>query len=171
IYKKADQIDVLVSDLFSATLEDLDELKVSCTDESSEVIGEIIRKYDDRELVTLNDIPKMLIRVDVKRLSQVIGNIISNSYKYANTKIEVSYKLVDDYLEMRIKDFGPGVPPDELDLITNKFYRGKQWAESKEEGSGLGLYIAKMLMEKMDGELLTASEGEGLTVTLMISLS
>ena len=171
IYKKADQIDVLVSDLFSSTMADLDELKVHLNDENSEVLNDIIRKYDDRELVSLSDIPTVLINIDVKRMSQVIGNIISNSYKYANTEIEVSYKLVDDYLEMSIKDFGPGVPTDELDLITNKFYRGKQWDESKEEGSGLGLYIAKMLMEKMDGELLTASEGEGLTVTLMIPLS
>ncbi|MCR5356222.1 MAG: HAMP domain-containing histidine kinase [Lachnospiraceae bacterium] len=170
IYKKADQIDVLVSDLFSATLEDLDELKVSCTDESSEVIRDIIQKYDDRELVTLTDIPKVLIRVDVKRLSQVIGNIISNSYKYAGTGIKVNCRQVDDYLQLNIKDSGPGVPDDELDLITNKFYRGKQWAGSKEEGSGLGLYIAKTLMEKMDGELL-ASNDEGLTVTLMIPLS
>lgn len=171
IYKKADQIDVLVSDLFSSAMEELDELKVSCRDENAEVLADIIRKYDDRELVSPADIPKLLIHVDVKRLSQVIGNIISNSYKYAGTKIEVSYKPVEDYLEMDIKDFGPGVPEDELNLITNKFYRGRQWAQSREEGSGLGLYIARLLMEKMDGELIPSCEGDGLTITLMIPLS
>lgn len=171
IYKKADQIDVLVSDLFSSTMEDLDELRVSCSDESSEVLNDIIRKYDDRNLVTSQSIPKVLIHIDAKRMSQVIGNIISNSYKYANTRIDVCYKLVDDYLEMDIKDSGPGVPEDELSLITNKFYRGKQWADSKEEGSGLGLYIAKLLMEKMDGELLPVNLDKGLMITLMLPLS
>lgn len=171
IYMKADQIDKLVSDLFSSTMEELDELKVNCIDESSLILNDIIKKYDDRELVTSGELPRILIHIDAKRLSQVIGNIISNSYKYAGTKIEVSYRPVDDYLEMKIRDHGPGVPEDELSLITNKFYRGRDWAESREEGSGLGLYIAKMLMEKMDGELLVENVDEGLLITLMIPLS
>ena len=171
IYKKADQIDVLVSDLFSSAMEDLDELKVHCEDVSSEVIGEIVKKYDDRGLVSSGDIPGALIRIDVKRMSQVIGNIISNSYKYADTRIEAGYRLVDEYLEMNIRDHGPGVPEDEIGLITNKFYRGRQWESGGVEGSGLGLYIARMLREKMDGGLVASSKGEGLCITLMIPLS
>ena len=171
IYKKTEQIDVLVSDLFSSTLEDLGEFKVSCTDEKASVLGEIIAKYDDKSKVVATDIPDVLIHIDTKRMSQVIGNIISNSYKYAGTKIDVSYRIEEEFLEMTIKDYGPGVPEEELSLIANKFYRGKQWADSKQEGSGLGLYIAKMLMEKMDGELLPESKGEGLSITLLIPLS
>jgi signal transduction histidine kinase len=78
---------------------------------------------------------------------------------------------VEDYIEMSVKDSGPGIPDNELNLVTNKFYRGKEWEESKEEGSGLGLYIAKTLMEKMDGELILESKGDGLKVILMIPLS
>ncbi|MBP5733910.1 MAG: ATP-binding protein, partial [Lachnospiraceae bacterium] len=107
----------------------------------------------------------------VRRMGQVIGNIIVNSYKYANTRIEAVFSLQEEYLQMKISDHGPGVSPEELSLITNKFYRGKQWKESKESGSGLGLYIAKTLMEKMDGELLAESAGEGLSISLVIPLS
>ena len=171
IYKKTEQIDVLVSDLFSSTLEDLGEFKVSCTDEKASLLGDIVAKYDDKSKVETTEIPDALIRIDTKRMSQVIGNIISNSYKYAGTKIDVSYRIVEEFLEMTIRDYGPGVPEEELSLIANKFYRGKQWAESKQEGSGLGLYIAKMLMEKMDGELLPESKGDGLSITLLIPLS
>ncbi len=171
IYKKADQIDVLVSDLLSSTMEELDELRVVCTDESAAVLGEIVHRYDDRKLADPADIPEVLVRIDVRRMSQVIGNILSNSYKYAGTKIEIAFRVVDEYLEMRIRDFGPGVSEDEIGLITNKFYRGRQWADSKQEGSGLGLYIARMLMEKMDGALLAENAGDGLTITLMIPLS
>jgi signal transduction histidine kinase len=78
---------------------------------------------------------------------------------------------VEDYIEMSVKDSGPGIPDNELNLVTNKFYRGKEWEDSKEEGSGLGLYIAKTLMEKMDGELILESKGDGLKVILMIPLS
>ena len=173
IYKKADQIDVLVSDLFSSTLDDLGEFKVKCDDEESTLISEIIKKNDDKKLVSESWLPKVIINIDRNRLNQVIGNIIVNSYKYAGTKIDVEYKLVDGFLEMKLQDYGPGVPKNELELITNKFYRGENTEESKKEGSGLGLYIAKNLMEKMNGELICESEGEGkgLGVVLMIPLS
>ena len=171
IYKKADQIDVLVNDLFSSTLEDLGEFKVTVSDEEALILDEIVKKYDDRGLSVSTPIPEVLIKIDRRRMSQVIGNIISNSYKYAGTQINIVYKIVDEFLEMRICDQGPGVPEEELSLITNKFYRGKQWAESGEDGSGLGLYIARMLMEKMDGELLPMNTGDGFAITLLIPLS
>ena len=171
IYKKADQIDSLVSDLFSATLEDLGEFKVNCVDEESAVLSEIIKKNDSKGLVVESELPKLIVNIDAKRMSQVIGNIISNSYKYAGTKISVEYSIKDKYLEMVIKDYGPGVSRDELELITNKFYRGKQAEADNKEGSGLGLYIAKSLMVKMNGELICDSDEEGFAVTVLIPVS
>lgn len=168
ISKRAEEINVLVSDLFSSTLEDLGEFKVNCTDESSSVIAEIVSKYDDRGLVQMTDIPEALIHIDRIRLSQVIGNIISNSYKYAGTPIDVSSHIQDGFLEVSVSDSGQGVPDDEIELITNKFYRGKNHGDK--DGSGLGLYIAKMLMEKMGGEL-TVSSDNGLRVTIILPLS
>ena len=76
IYKKADQIDVLVSDLFSSTLDDLGEFKVNCCDEESKVLLDIVKKYDDRGLTVSSDIPEVIIHIDSKCMSQVIGNII-----------------------------------------------------------------------------------------------
>ena len=171
IYKKADEIDSLVSDLFSATLEDLGEFKVNCEDEESGVLSEIIKKNDSKGLVVESELPKLIIHIDAKRMSQVIGNIISNSYKYAGTKINVEYRLKDKYLEMIIKDYGPGVSSDELELIINKFYRGKQAEADNKEGSGLGLYIAKSLMVKMNGELICYSDDTGFEVTVLIPIS
>ncbi len=171
IYMKADQIDMLVSDLFSSTLEDLGEFKVNCQDEESSILNDIIKKNDSKGLVSSSDIPKLLICLDSKRMSQVIGNVISNSYKYAGTKIDVDYSVVDDYLEMIIRDYGSGVSTDELELITNKFYRGKNAKSDNKDGSGLGLYIAKSLMLKMNGELECTSDDKGFSVTLMIPIS
>ena len=170
IYKKADEIDRLVTDLFSSTLENLGEFKVNCRDESSSVLAEIVSKHDDKGLIVSGNIPGVIINIDTKRMSQVVGNIIYNSYKYANTKIDVVYKVIEDYLEMKIRDYGPGVPEDELDLITNKFYRGKKQQDSNADGSGLGLYIARILMEKMNGELIPSNQDKGFAVTLLIPL-
>ena len=74
-------------------------------------------------------------------------------------------------MEMQISDHGPGVPAGELDLITNKFYRGKDWENSGKDGHGLGLYIAKSLMKRMNGDLIAESNGDGLAITLVIPLS
>ncbi len=119
----------------------------------------------------MGELPAVIINIDRKRMAQVIGNIISNSYKYADTAINVDFTLSEDYLEMCIRDYGKGVPSDEIELITNKFYRGKGWAESGTDGNGLGLYIAKMLMKKMNGGLTAESSGDGLAITLVIPLS
>lgn len=168
IYKRADEIGVLVNDLFSSTLEDLGEFKVECSDENSAVIGEIVSRYDDRGLVRISEIPQAIVHIDKLRLSQVIGNIISNSYKYAETPIDIYFRLDESFLEVSISDSGSGVPEGEIALITNKFYRGKQHGDK--EGSGLGLYIARILMDKMGGELSVRSEN-GLCVTLLVPIS
>lgn len=168
ICKRAEEINVLVSDLFAAALDDLGEFKVSCTDEESSVIAEIAAKYDDRGLVRLSELPQVIIHTDRIRLSQVMGNIISNSYKYAGTPIDIRARTEDEFLEVTVSDSGAGVPDDEIELITDKFYRGKNHADK--EGSGLGLYIAATLMEKMGGDL-TVTNANGLRVTLLIPLS
>ena len=170
IYKKADEIDRLVTDLFSSTLENLGEFKVNCKDEPSSVLNDIVVKHDDKGLIASGSIPGVIINIDTKRMSQVVGNILYNSYKYANTKIDIEYKVIEDYLEMKIRDYGPGVPEEELDLITNKFYRGKKQKDSNADGSGLGLYIARILMEKMNGELIPSNQDKGFAITLLIPL-
>lgn len=168
IYKRADEIALLVGDLFASTLEDLGAFKIKCSDENSAVIAELVSEYDDRRLVRISEIPQVIVHMDKLRLSQVIGNILFNSYKYADTPIDISFRLDESFLEVSIRDSGPGVPEDEIGLITNKFYCGKEHGDK--EGSGLGLYIARILMDKMGGELSVRSEN-GLCVTLLIPLS
>ena len=170
IWGKAEQIATLLSDLFTSAMDDLGEFKVNCQDEDARILEGIVKSFDDGKLVVLDKIPEVILKMDKKCMAQVIGNIISNSYKYANTKIDVSFRLSDPYLEMQISDHGPGVPSDELDLITNKFYRGKDWASTDKDGHGLGLYIAKTLMTKMKGDLI-AESGGGLSITLVIPLA
>lgn len=171
IYEKAQQIDELLADLFTSTLDDLGEFKVNCKDEESKVLADIVRNTDDRSYAVMEEIPAVIINIDRKRMVQVIGNIISNSYKYADTRIDISFEVSGKYLEMQIKDHGPGVPASELDLITNKFYRGKDWKDTDKEGHGLGLYIAKTLMNKMNGDLIAQSDSNGLSISLVIPLS
>ena len=170
IHGKAEQIDILISDLLTSSLDDLGEMNVECTDEPSGILHELLTAHDTQGLVREGELPECLLSADRQRLSQIIGNIISNSYKYAGTEINVQYRIRDDYLEMSLQDQGGGVPEEELDLLTNKFYRGKTNSAGK-DGSGLGLYIASELMAKMHGELICSCRNGGFCVTLLIPLS
>lgn len=170
ISNKTMEINNLLDDLLSSALDDLGELKVSCSEVESNVLQGIVEEHDTHKLVQAGSIPKCLLNMDTKRISQVIGNIITNSYKYANTPIEVSYAYQDKYLEMTIRDYGDGVDDEELELITNKFFRGKRNTANK-EGSGLGLYISSELMRLMHGQLLCRNDKDGFSVILMIPLA
>ena len=157
---KADQIDDLISNLFQVS--------------SAEIIR-MIREADYQNKLTEIDIKDAVILGDMLRLNQVISNIISNSYKYAGTEISVESSIdspdedSDEFLLIRISDKGGGVSDNEIESITEKFKRGSN-AQGK-DGSGLGLYISKYLMEKMDGGLSVGNNGEGLTVTLRLKLA
>jgi len=169
IYSKAEQINLLITDMFHATLEELQQLKLSVTEESSEILIEMIENvnYDGR--IEYATIPPCIMLSDSLRLQQVIDNVISNAYKYAGTKIMIQSRINFDYLELRITDFGPGISEEQLPLLFNKYYRGPN-VEGK-SGSGLGLYISKYFMENMGGQISCYNEVNGFTVMLKIKLA
>ena len=171
IYDTADEMSIELNDILSTALDDLGEYITNCSDVESRILEDMVRKSDHRHVVTMTPIPYVLIHIDASRMRKVIENIIDNSYRYANSAIDVSFLQTDEYLQMKISDHGPGVPDDEIDLITERFYRGRQWADSVEKGEGLGLFIASVLMEKMDGKLYVENTGDGLCVTLLVRLS
>lgn len=170
IKSKASSVESLVDNMFRATLDDLEELKVTPREESSLIIDSMfndLRFYGTVE--RKSDIPECLILVDKLRLEQVIDNIAGNSFKYAGTPLEVDFRSDKENIYVILSDRGPGVPEDELAMLTTKFYRGSDASESGKEGSGLGLYLASQFMEKMGGGLeLKNREGGGFTAEIII---
>ena len=166
---KADQIDRLVSDLFTSTLEELDKLEIVTSDMESTMIERIIRGADYKGLIKELYIVECMVQCDKIRLNQVISNIIYNSYKYANTSIYVNSHIENDTLTVSISDKGGGVPNEELALITEKYKRGTNAIGM--QGAGLGLYISKELMENMQGSLEVANVDGGFQVSLGFKLA
>ncbi len=173
INAKADQIDRLVSNLFHATLEELEHLEVNVEELSSGEIQKMIREADHLRLINQSEIPECVVMADPLRLSQVIGNVITNSYKYAGTEINVRgffEKTGDkDFLTLEISDQGGGVPEEELTQILEKFKRGSN--SNGKDGAGLGLYISSYLMNKMDGSLSCKNQNGGFTIVLNLLLA
>ena len=172
INAKADQIDSLISNLFHATLEELEQLEVKPEDINSTDIVQMIKDADYQNKIEKLDIKDAVVFADRLRLNQVLNNIIFNSYKYADTMINVTSRFENagsKYLFIEIADKGPGVPEEELEMITQKFKRGSN--AGNKDGSGLGLYISDYLMNKMEGSLTVRNTGDGFAVEIGIKIS
>ena len=151
MFNKAEEITVLVNDMFHSTLQELQALKVNVIEFPSTALTQLIQRADYKKRTGQVCIPDCVLMGDTVRLGQVFDNIIGNSYKYADTKIEVAASFDGATLVVTFRDFGAGVDNEELPLLFGKFYRGKGTAEVN--GYGLGLYIAKHLLQEMGGDI------------------
>ena len=114
------------------------------------------------------DIPE--IHCDPKRLRQVFLNILDNAAKHGREgkRIESSISYEDGEVVVRIRDFGPGIPEDEIPLVTKKFYKGS----SKARGSGIGLAVCDEIVEMHGGQLiLENAPGGGTLVTVFLPIT
>ena len=169
IIEKANQINGLVINLHTSTMNDLEKLEVNPEAVESSKIEKALRQADFKKRIENFAIPECLIMMDKIRFSQITDNVVSNSYKYADTEIEVRSYFEDNYLCVCIKDFGNGVKKEEEVFLTQKYFRGNNAKEK--EGSGMGLYIAEYLMKGMGGKLICCSkENEWFEVKLCLVL-
>lgn len=166
IDNKAQTIQKLVDNLFSAALEELLVLKVEPVEENSQCLLDMLSEQEVYgELDIIGEVPGCLLYMDKLRLQQVIDNCLNNAWKYANTPVRISFAEWEEGITVKLRDFGAGVSDEELPLIAGKFYRGSN-AKGK-EGSGLGLYLAKTFMERMKGDLQYYNE-DGFVVELFL---
>ena len=115
-----------------------------------------------------DEIPE--ISCDPQRLRQVFLNILDNAAKHGREglKVEASINYADDTVIVKIRDFGPGIPEDELPLVKRKFYKGS----SKTRGSGIGLAVCDEIVAMHGGSLtLENAEGGGTLVTVQLPAS
>jgi Signal transduction histidine kinase len=169
INSKADQINSLITNMFTATLEELQRLNVAAAEQPSSMLLDLIKNADYNNSAAVSPIPECIVLADRQRLSQVIDNVVSNSYKYAGTPIDVAVTVKGQCLEVEFKDFGRGVSADELPLLFHKYYRAKNAAEKS--GAGLGLYISKYLMNQMSGDITCRNTEDGFAVTLKLLIA
>ncbi len=168
IIRKADQNNTLVTNLFSATLEELQELSVAPSELESKELWALLENADYLHRAKIPPIPDCVLFADKLRLQQVFDNIFANSYKYADTAINVAVYLEENYLVICIEDSGGGIRESELPLLKEKFKRGSNTKDI--EGAGLGLYIADHCMKRMEGRLEIENGTKGLRATVGVAL-
>ncbi|MBN2471230.1 MAG: hypothetical protein JXN59_10935, partial [Anaerolineae bacterium] len=95
------------------------------------------------------------VYVDERRIRRVIGNILSNSLKYNNPggEVHVTLKQLANIIRVEIADTGLGIPEEDVPYVFDRFYRVPRDEASGIEGSGLGLSIAKAIIEVHGGKI------------------
>ena len=149
---------------FTVRIEKLDieaELEEACF-----TCRELIKQEGIKLEYTPPEEPMPIIPGDPERLKQVIMNILDNASKHGGSgkRIVVTLHLEEDYQSsgrdfvcIRVRDFGPGIPPDELGSVKLKFYRGS----SKARGSGIGLAVCDEIVRLHNGILDIGNAPEG----------
>lgn len=104
------------------------------------------------------------VNADPTRMAQVFDNLLSNATKYApKSQVFIILNAQGDKAHIQVKDTGPGIPPDHLRNVFNRFYRVPN-QQSSVRGTGLGLFICRRIIDSHEGKLWAESEvGKGTT--------
>jgi two-component system sensor histidine kinase BaeS len=112
-----------------------------------------------------------VIEVDTGRMAQVLDNLVSNALRHTASggRIVLSAEGQGNSVCLRVADNGSGIAPEDLPYVFDRFYRGDKSRRRTESESGLGLAIAKSIVEAQDGSISVASTlGQGTTFTIVL---
>ena len=173
IARNVKEIKGYVNEIVTASREDFLNLEV-CMGEYylSEVIKVTESYYQDKLSVVhtefqVDEIPECLVKGDKNRMVEVLQNVMENAIKYGDGKcIRISFGEEEDCKLIHIENSGCSLKKEELPNLFDSFYRGSNSAGMK--GNGLGLYICKTLMRKMDGEIFAGIKEDIFCVTIVV---
>lgn len=120
--------------------------------------------------IELADFEEVKLVHDVKWTAEAICNVLDNAVKYspAKTKIQIRVTPLVSYVFIEVKDEGIGIPKCEYPDIFKRFYRGKADAVEREEGAGVGLYLARKILEEQGGSIKAVQAPGGGTIMQMM---
>ena len=174
INEKADEIEGYVSQIVTALREDFLNLEVNIGEfYLLELIEKIIGHYREKLALIKTDFiigeyKNCLLSGDLSRSVEVLQNIMENSLKYGDGKrVELIFPEDDECVQIAIRNSGCTLIQDDLPHISESFWRG---ANAKNiQGNGLGLYICRQLMRRMNGEIFVEIDNDIITVTAVFT--
>ena len=171
ITKKCDEVSQLTNGRFLQSISDLDKLKINPEKIEicaflEDVIDEIAAEQKDVHMQHADF--AVYVNADKNRLTQVAENLINNARKYAKTDIDLFLTRQESDIVLHFRDYGSGIPDENIPFIFDKFYRGSNCGS--EQGSGLGLYIVKYITEKMGGRVTLVNHNNGLEVLVSLPI-
>ncbi len=169
LMRKCDEVSKLTNDLFLHSISDMDKLKISTEKtEICEFIENAVMEIaaEQNDIVFNGNGNRAMVSIDRNRMLQITENLINNARKYAKTAIDIAITTEDDMVKIHFHDYGEGIADEDIPFIFDKFYRGKNCGN--EQGSGLGLYIVKYVVEQMNGKVMLYNHSKGLEVVVSL---
>ena len=172
IERNSQRLDLLIQDLLTiSALESgrtkLDREPVNLHLLADKVLTFLQTKAENKNVKLANEVPEFTTNADANRLDQVLANLVDNAIKYGRAEGHVTVggkKLDDGTLEIFVRDDGPGIPPEALVRVFERFYRVDKARSRDQGGTGLGLAIVKHIVQAHGGEVRCESElGKGAT--------
>jgi signal transduction histidine kinase len=170
IHAKADEIESYVTQIITASREDFLSLEVNIGEYYLSTLVENIRSYYLEKLAlnktdfSVGEYSDCLLSGDLDRSVEVIQNMMENAIKYGDgKKISLVFDEEDGCPLVTVCNSGCSLPDTELPHMFDSFWRGSN--ANSEKGSGLGLYICRQLMHKMNGEVFAEIHGTDMCVT------
>ena len=176
IYNKANALNALINELTGYSKIDAREIaynfrRISVEEYFGDCASEMVFDLQEQgvKFVYDNKVKKNIaVLADPEQLSKVIHNIISNSVKYKSPErsvIRMRIKEIGDYIQVDVRDNGMGIPKTDTEKIFDRFYRSDASRNSDKGGNGIGLSIAKKIIEDHGGRIWATVDGSvGLTI-------
>jgi len=132
----------------------------------------LFRKLHTRKIRVFAALQQLIINADPVKIKQLIIILIDNALKYSKSVIEIHVSAKEGEAVIRVKDYGIGIPQDEIPLVFERFYRVDRARHRKTGGTGLGLPIAKSIVREHNGTIHIDSEvGAGTEVIVRLPLT
>ena len=172
IERNTQRLDLLIQDLLTISALESEQIKLNLQSVNlhtlaEKVLTDLNAKAENKNVQLVNELPELTANGDVNRLDQVLANLVDNAIKYGGTNGSVHVggnQLPDGKLEIFVRDDGPGIPPESLDRVFERFYRVDKARSRDQGGTGLGLSIVKHIVHAHGGEVRCESElGQGAT--------
>jgi len=165
IDRNAELLKMLIEDLL--TISELESGRVKLNLQPTalrplieKVLADFKSRAEAKQMRLVDQSNDLHVRADAGRLEQVLCNLIDNAIKYGRTQGNVSVRTrsVNGQIEVAIEDDGPGIPPESLERIFERFYRVDKARSREQGGTGLGLSIVKHIVANHGGKTWARSE-------------
>ncbi len=180
MHQEVQQLSQLVTDLRTLSLADSGELPlyqepISVAELLKHTVATYKQKAAEQNILLDIDTPHQLplIHVDKKRILQVLSNLVSNALRYTPNggRIRLQAQTTHSYLQIVVSDTGVGIDSEDLPKIFDRFYRADNNRAQDTGESGLGLAIAKSIIEAHEGKITVFSEkGQGTRFDILLPL-
>jgi len=182
IHQEAERLNRLVSDLgelsrVEAGAYEMDLQPVELSSLVKTVVKRLGAQFKGKNIKLSLDIPSNLpcVQADADRVIQVLTNLLSNALRYTPSagQVTLGVSRADRFLRVSVKDTGVGIPSEHLPHVFTRFYRVDKSRSRQAGGSGIGLTIAKHLVEAQGGDIWAESQGkdQGCTFTFTLPVT